>query len=606
MKKIIIFAVAIATFFAFSSCQKEALQDNESTNGVRIITAEFENNATKTELNDGVTPEWTPGDVIRILNVSTYQDVVLVSGETPPAEGKGIIKDGKIVIAIDDDLIGTLYAVYPASATTMESCDGNITFTIPTEQDGNFGSANICVAKSTEYDENNKDNLIFRNATAVLKIPAVDGVVGVKVTASNNIAGTVTAYFDGTEVKLNTSSIDKKYVSAVGTSAPSGNVFYLAVAPGETGDATVNCYKSDQMSSKGKDNKELGRNVIYSIDLSSSNWKTTTIADILPLNFPKAEEGTSEPPTEAWINSACSCYLSSDSSNLVFYNSDTEQKNSIGASQTVSLDGDGNFIYTSGTVTVTFSGLFVTKITFTNTGDSTWDGDYQESGSCIAAGTMITMENGGQKVVEEIEIGDVIRTVDHETGNVSSAPVCFIWKTENASNAFTLTFEGGTEVKVIEEHGFYDQEERKYAFINAQNAKDYIGHHFYDADNDRWLELKSCKTSNESVDAYAIIASGHLNHLSNGMLSMCDGSIKVLANIFEYDEQMRFDADKKAADIAAYGLTPLKTILEYKGFLEADYYDYNLQYLNVAIGKGLTTWDRVKAFSDYCEANGIY
>ena len=226
--------------------------------------------------------------------------------------------------------------------------------------------------------------------------------------------------------------------------------------------------------------------------------------------------------------------------------------------------------------------------------------------ACVAAGTMITMENGGQKAVEEIEVGDIIRTVNHETGNVSSAPVCFIWKTANASNAFTLTFEGGTEVKVIEEHGFYDKEERKYAFINAQNAKDYIGHHFYDADNGRWLELKGCKLSNESVDAYAIIASGHLNHLSNGMLSMCDGSIKVLANIFEYDEQMRFDADKKAADIAAYGLTPLEKILEYKGFLESDYYDYNLQYLNVAIGKGLTTWDRVKAFSDYCEANGIY
>ena len=228
--------------------------------------------------------------------------------------------------------------------------------------------------------------------------------------------------------------------------------------------------------------------------------------------------------------------------------------------------------------------------------------------SCIAAGTMITLENGEQKAVEEIKIGDEIRTVDHETGIVSSASVCFIWKTENVSNYFTLAFEGGTEVKVIEEHGFYDQEERKYAFINANNAKGYIGHHFYDADNGRWLELKGCKLSNESVDAYAIITSKHLNHLSNGMLSMCDGSIKILglANMFEYDSQLKFDADKKAADIAAYGLTPLEKILEYKGFLEADYYDYNLQYLNVAIGKGLTSWDYVKALSDYCEANGIY
>ncbi len=233
--------------------------------------------------------------------------------------------------------------------------------------------------------------------------------------------------------------------------------------------------------------------------------------------------------------------------------------------------------------------------------------DWREP-ACVAAGTMITMENGGQKAVEEIEVGEIIRTVDHTTGEVSSAPVCFVWKTENASNAFTLTFEDGVEVTVIEEHGFFDQEERKYAFINAQNAKDYIGHHFYDADNDRWLELKSCKTSNESVDAYAIITSKHLNHLSNGMLSMCDGSVKILglANMFEYDSHLMFDVDKKAADIATYGLTPLEKVLEYKGFLETDYYDYNLMYLNVAIGKGLTSWDYMKALSDYCEANQIY
>ncbi|MCQ2067434.1 MAG: hypothetical protein MJY65_07275, partial [Bacteroidaceae bacterium] len=185
---------------------------------------------------------------------------------------------------------------------------------------------------------------------------------------------------------------------------------------------------------------------------------------------------------------------------------------------------------------------------------------------------------------------------------------CFIWKTENASNAFTLTFEDGVEVTVIEEHGFFDQEERKYAFINADNAKDYIGHHFYNADNGRWLELKSFKLSDESVDAYAIITSKHLNHLSNGMLSMCDGSVKILglANMFEYDSQLQFDADRKASDIEEFGLTSLEKVLEYKGFTKADYDNYNLQYLNVAIGKGLTSWDYVKAVSDYCEANQIY
>ena len=59
MKKTIILAsVAIATLFAFSSCQKESLENNYSENSVRVITATFENNGTKTTLSpeDNKTP----------------------------------------------------------------------------------------------------------------------------------------------------------------------------------------------------------------------------------------------------------------------------------------------------------------------------------------------------------------------------------------------------------------------------------------------------------------------------------------------------------------------------------------------------------------------
>ena len=132
MKKTIIFAsVALATLFAFSSCQKETLQDNESTNGVRIITAEFENNATKTELNDdGKTPEWKLGDKIMLLNYSGQQEIEIISGSGTPSDGKAYINGTGLTISTHLD--NTLYAVYPASATTMTSCtDGNITFTIP-------------------------------------------------------------------------------------------------------------------------------------------------------------------------------------------------------------------------------------------------------------------------------------------------------------------------------------------------------------------------------------------------------------------------------------------------------------------------------------------
>lgn len=336
-----------------------------------------------------------------------------------------------------------------------------------------------------------------------------------------------------------------------------------------------------------------------------------TIADILPEDFPAAEESATVPPASAWkdLLPNTQCYLSYDGSKLFFYNEsgDPDKQFGISTDEVVSASDDNTYIYTDGdTITVTFSmseGV-LTYIIFADTDSDVWDGTYQES-ACIAAGTMITLEHGEQKAVEDLEIGDVIRTFNHETGEVSSAPVCFIWESKNAANAFTLTFEGGTAVTVIEEHGFYDKEEKGYAFINAGNAADYIGHYFYNADTDSWLELKSFEAISDGVDAYAIATSGHFNHLSNGMLSMCDGTFKIIANLFEYDDQMRFDEDKKQADIEMYGLTPIEKILELEGFYEADYYDYNLQYLNIAIGKGLVTWELMEALSDYCLDNGL-
>ena len=297
------------------------------------------------------------------------------------------------------------------------------------------------------------------------------------------------------------------------------------------------------------------------------------------------------------------CYLSLAGDTLRFKNVD-EYEN-ISTSAVVSKNGD-NYVYTGrvGTVTFTMSGEVLESITFAGAQKDTWDGTYKAP-ACIAAGTMISMPDGKQKAVEELEIGDVICTFDHETGKVSSAPVVFVWETPNAGNAFTLTFEDGTAVTVIQEHGFFDQEEQQYAFINLQNAEEYIGHHFYNADSNSWLELKSCEVLNHSVDAYDIVTSGDFNHMANGLLAIGDGTEKMFANLFAFDDQMKFDADQKKADIETYGLTPREKVLELEGFTESEYDTYNLQYLDILIGKGIVTWEQMEALSDYCVENGF-
>ena len=338
-----------------------------------------------------------------------------------------------------------------------------------------------------------------------------------------------------------------------------------------------------------------------------------TVADILPEEFPAAETDASGAPATAWKSATLDklCYLSYDKTKL-FFCTDAgipDESFSINTDAVVSADEDENYVYKKGTVTVTFfmkgENGTLNSVTFANTANTTWDGTYQES-ACVAAGTVITMYNGEQKKVEDLEIGDVIRTFDHEKGEVSSSPVCFIWESKNAANAFTLTFEGNINVTVIEAHGFYDCDENRYVFINVGNAKDYIGHHFYNADTDSRLELKNIEIMNNCIDAYAVATSKHLNHLSNGMLSMCDGTFEKIANLFEYDNQMKYDAELMKKDIEDYGLTPPEKVLKYKGFNKADYYDYNLQYLDIALGKGLISYEWIEALSEYCIANNIY
>lgn len=220
---------------------------------------------------------------------------------------------------------------------------------------------------------------------------------------------------------------------------------------------------------------------------------------------------------------------------------------------------------------------------------------------CIAAGTMITMADGSRKPVEDIVLGEKIRTFDHETGEISDAPVCYLQEDKNISGAFVLHFDDNTDITVIEEHGFYDKELNRYAFINPQNASEYIGHHFYNADDDRWVRLNGFEILDHDVDAYAIVSSVHLNHLSNGILSMCDGTIVLFANLFEYDTDMKFNADKKQQAIEEYGLTPRSALDEYKGFWGSDYEDYNLKYFSILVGKGYISWEEIKKYSDYFE-----
>jgi len=271
MKNILTIAIAAAALLSFSSCQKEELNNTDinSTSTERIISGSFVNDGTKTTLDtDAITPLWSVGDMIRVLDGTSYQDFTLIANGSTAGTNEGVISaDGKS-FTFTTTLTGeTLYAVYPASATAMKSCtDGNVTFTIPSVQDGTFGSANICVASG---DGSNANTIYFRNATAVVEMTVPNDVVGTKFVSTNNIAGSMTvAVGNYGAITGTTPSLSSSAISVSDTKAPAGSKFYLAVAAVETGAVNITCNTISLSGSTGKSTKTLAMDKIYAMDLS--------------------------------------------------------------------------------------------------------------------------------------------------------------------------------------------------------------------------------------------------------------------------------------------------------------------------------------------------
>lgn len=224
-------------------------------------------------------------------------------------------------------------------------------------------------------------------------------------------------------------------------------------------------------------------------------------------------------------------------------------------------------------------------------------GLYYQEEMCFVAGTPITMADGSRKPIETLEIGDLVRVFDHESGTISTAKLFDLWKyPEKHSGVVTLHFSHDIDVTVVYGHSFFEREANKYISISRDNVKSYVGHEFYNVDNGRWETLIGYDFLDGEVDTYVITSEKHLNCVANGMLSNEDGLYTTLTNVFEYGNGLKIDEEKKADDLERYGLFGYEELQ----YVSREVYDIlNLQYLNVAFGKGMITKDAFLSLEAY-------
>ncbi|MBQ9706621.1 MAG: InlB B-repeat-containing protein [Clostridia bacterium] len=219
------------------------------------------------------------------------------------------------------------------------------------------------------------------------------------------------------------------------------------------------------------------------------------------------------------------------------------------------------------------------------------------SSGCIAAGTLITMADGSKKKIELLSNSDMILGFDHETGKLKAVPIAYLDCSAKEILTVIDMVIGDTNVKVINEHGFFDVDLKEYVIININNADDYLGHRFLkvyiDENGEEQQEIvtfTSYSVYQEETRWYSLVAAFTINHLANDILTISDNLIG-LYDYFELDNEFKYDAVQKEQDILTYGLFVYDDWKEYLTIEQ--FYAFNCHYLKVSVGKGILTEDLI-------------
>lgn len=220
----------------------------------------------------------------------------------------------------------------------------------------------------------------------------------------------------------------------------------------------------------------------------------------------------------------------------------------------------------------------------------------KKSGGCFTRGTKILTSNGLYKEIENLKVGDKIKSFSHETGQIEDQIITYIpYHSLNNYQVLELHFENKKKIKVLFAHGFMNALTKKYEEISLNNVENKIGQSYLFLENGELSESKliSYNSYEEITECFSLSTAYNLNHFVEGALCISD-DISGLYNYFDLDNNYKYDEVKKEKDIEKYGLLNYEDV---SYFMSKEIYEYfNVKYLGVSIGKGLIT---MKEMEDY-------
>ena len=211
---------------------------------------------------------------------------------------------------------------------------------------------------------------------------------------------------------------------------------------------------------------------------------------------------------------------------------------------------------------------------------------------CICKGTRILLSNWEETTIENLKIGDIVKSYDFVSGRITDSKIIYFKELPKAyTTIIRLVFDDYSFIEISGGQAFFCCKKNKFVVIYSQTVHDYLNEDFIFVSKNRQLSKKKLikfEMYEKYEVVYEAITEFYYNFFANELLN-CEPLIASI-EIFKFDDhKLQYDLKEMEKDINKYGLLKYE---DCKTFCTREQFDaYNLKYFLVAIGKGLFTLD---------------
>ena len=170
---------------------------------------------------------------------------------------------------------------------------------------------------------------------------------------------------------------------------------------------------------------------------------------------------------------------------------------------------------------------------------------------CFVEGTLITMANGTQKPVENIEYGDEVLCYDFEKGEQTTSYIDWMIPKQTATEYWKITLSDGTVIKLVgpkdgpnkdKSHRLYNVTKQSFMY-----PQDFEKDDLTLKENGDLVKVVSCEKIEEKVNFYNISSKDHINVYAENVLTSnrLNNRFEIKDNKYT-DKQIMTDEEIKA------------------------------------------------------------